>query len=204
MAQAVSAAPAEEQMRVVNAISVVGKMKEDPAAAELLGKARGVVIVPHFLQAALLFGGRGGAGVMLVRQDKRWSDPAFYKLGGGSFGAQIGGARGALVLLLMSDKAVDTFENKASRWSWSAGAGLTAISYSRQSQTLSDVIVWSEMKGLFGGAAVDATRVRQDAMGNQLYYNSRDVTVQQILDGTLTSPNASQLVDIMPMEQTAR
>jgi lipid-binding SYLF domain-containing protein len=197
----------EAQVRVANAVSVIGAMKADPAASELLGKAKAVVIVPHFVQAALLFGGRGGSGVLLVRQSAHWSDPAFYKLGGGSFGAQIGGARGAVVLLLMSDKAVNAFENKASTWSWSAGAGLTAISYSRQTPepaTVGEVIVWSEMKGLFGGAYGGATRVTRDTMANQVYYNNHDVTVQQILDGTLTNPDARQLVELMPLEQAPK
>src|SRR6267142_6276954 len=103
-AQQASDAAAEAQMRVNDAIPVVGKMKVDPHANELLQKAKGVLIVPHYLQAALVFGGRGGAGLLLIRHDAHWSNPVFYKISGGSFGAQIGGTKGALVLLLMSDK----------------------------------------------------------------------------------------------------
>jgi lipid-binding SYLF domain-containing protein len=201
-AQAASDVAAETQVRVNNAVPVIEKMKADPAVGELLTKARGVVVVPHFVQAALIFGGRGGAGVLLVRQPVRWSDPAFYKLSGGSFGAQIGGTSGTLALLLMSDKAVDAFENKPSTWSLSAGAGLAAKNYSRQtpeSESLSDVIVWSDMKGLFGGAAVGATKVTRDVTANQVFYNNRDVTVQEILSGAITSPNAQLLVNVMPL-----
>jgi lipid-binding SYLF domain-containing protein len=194
-------------MRVTDAVPVVGRMKADPQLSELLGKAKGIVIVPHFTQAALVFGGRGGSGVLLVRGDARWSNPAFYRLAGGSFGAQIGGSKGPLAMLLMSDKAVAAFENRNNTWSWSAGAGLTAVSYSRQipeSQTLSDVIVWSDLKGLFGGAAVGATRVTRDTAANQIYYNSHDVTAQQILSGTVSAPNARALIDAMPLEQASK
>jgi SH3 domain-containing YSC84-like protein 1 len=143
----------------------------------------------------------------LVRQDGHWSDPAFYKIGGGTFGAQIGGSSGSMALLLMSDKAVDAFENKASTWSMSAGAGLNAISYSKQTpeaETLSDVIVWSDMKGLFGGAAVGATKVGRDVKANQIYYNNRDVTAQQILTGSVSNPNAKLLIDVMPLQPAAQ
>ena len=199
-AQEVSDGTADAQMRVDDAIPVVGKMKQDPHADELLQKAKGIVIVPHYLQAALVFGGRGGAGVLLVKQDGQWRGPVFYRLGGGTFGAQIGGTKGAMVLLLMSDKAVDAFENKASTWSMSAGAGLNAISYSKQTpdaETLSDVIAWSDMKGLFGGAEVGASKVTRDVRANQIYYNNRDVTAQQILSGTVTNPNAKLLIDVL-------
>jgi lipid-binding SYLF domain-containing protein len=200
-AQATTDATIEAQGRIDDAIPIVEKMKADAPVNELLRKARGIVIVPHYLQAALVFGGRGGSGVLLVRQDKHWSDPAFYKIGGGSFGAQIGGTKGALVLLLMSDKAVDAFENKASTWSMNAGAGLTAVNYSRQtpdSETLSDVIVWSDTKGLFGGAAVGANKVSRDVAANQVYYNNQDVTAQQILGGRVTNPKAQPLVAVLP------
>jgi len=206
-AQEVSDAAAEAQMRVNDAIPVIGKMKADPPVNELLGRAKGIVIVPHFVQAALVFGGRGGAGVLLVRREGRWTGPVFYKVSGGSFGAQIGGAKGALVLLLMSDKAVDAFENKASTWSLSAGAGLMAVNYSRktpESGTLSDVVVWSDMTGLFGGAAVGASKVTRDIKANGIYYNNRDVTAQQILSGTVTNPNARLLVDVMPSRVAPR
>jgi lipid-binding SYLF domain-containing protein len=200
-------AAAEAQSRVNDAIPVVEKMKTDPQVNELLQKAKGVVIVPHYLQAALVFGGRGGAGMLLARRDTRWSNPAFYKIGGGSFGAQIGGTKGALVLLLMSDKAVDAFANKASTWSLNAGAGLTAVNYSRhapESGTLSDVVVWSDVKGLFGGAAVGASKVSRDITANQIYYSNNDVTAQQILSGALLNPNAKQLVDAMPPQQGSK
>ena len=200
-AQETNDVTAEAQMRVDDAIPVVGKMKADAAVNELLGKAKGVVIVPHYVQAALVFGGKSGAGVLLVRRDQTWSSPVFYKIGGGTFGAQIGGTKGALVMLLMSDKAIDAFVNKASTWSLSAGAGLNAVNYSKQtpqSQTLSDVVVWSDTKGLFGGAAVGASKVTRDTTVNQVYYNNRDVTVQQILDATVTNPNAKSLIAVMP------
>jgi SH3 domain-containing YSC84-like protein 1 len=200
-AQATTDAAIEAQTRIDDAIPIVEKMKADAPVNELLRKARGIVIVPHYLQAALVFGGRGGSGVLLVRRDKHWSDPAFYKIGGGSFGAQIGGTKGALVFLLMSDKAVDAFENKASTWSMNAGAGLTAMNYSKQtpdSETLSDVIVWSDTKGLFGGAAVGASKLSRDVAANQVYYNNPDVTAQQILGGTATNRKAQPLVDVLP------
>lgn len=46
-------------------------------------EARGIFIVPQLLKAAFYFGGEGGSGVFLVKDDKtgEWSDPDFYTNG---------------------------------------------------------------------------------------------------------------------------
>jgi lipid-binding SYLF domain-containing protein len=200
-AQQATDAAAQAQIRVNDAIPIIGQLKEDPKANELLGKAKGVVIVPHYIQAALVFGGRGGSGLLLVRRGSKWSDPVFYKISGGTFGAQIGGTKGALAFFLMTDKAIEAFENQASTWSMSAGAGLAAVSFSKQTPetaTLTDVVVWSDTKGLFGGAAVGASKISRDMPANEIYYNNHDITAQQILNGTVTSPQSKLLLDTLP------
>src|ERR1700749_2819184 len=109
-AQEATDATAETHQRIADAIAILGKLDEDPKANELLRKAKGMVIIPHYMQAALIFGARGGSGLLLVRRGMKWSDPVFYKISGGSFGAQIGGTQGSLAFFLMSDKAIDAFE----------------------------------------------------------------------------------------------
>src|ERR1700761_8123401 len=200
-AQEATDAAAETQMRINDAIPIVGKLEDDPKASDLLGKAKGLVIIPHYLQAALVFGGRGGSGLLLVRRGMKWSDPVFYKISGGSFGAQIGGTKGSLVFFLMSDKAIEAFENKASTWSMNAGAGLAAVSFSKQTPenaSLTDVVVGSDTKGLFGGAAVGASKISRDMAANQTYYKNHDVTAQEILSGAVTSPESKLLIDVLP------
>ena len=190
----------EAQIRINDAVEIIGRMKSDPNVSELLQNAKGILIVPHFIKAAFIFGGRGGSGLLVIRKGDHWSDPAFYKTSGGTVGAQIGGAKGPLAMILMSDKAVRAFQIKSSTWSLSAGAGLTAATYSketRESGTISDVVVWSDAKGLFGGAAVGATNITGDQRKNQAYYNRLDVTTQQILSGAVTNQNSNILRDAL-------
>ena len=81
------------------------------------------------------------------------------------------------------------------------------MNYSRQTpepETLSDVVVWSDTKGLFGGAAVGASKVTRDTTANQSYYNNNDVTAQQILSRTVTNPNAKPFLDAMPPPQASK
>ncbi len=207
----VSSLPAQEareaENRVDDAVSLLRRMKADPQLGDIIRNAKGLLIVPHFTKAAFVFGGQWGAGLMLVQRNGRWSDPAFYKTRSGSFGAQIGGTRGALVMVLTSDKAVEAFAVKSSSWSLNAGAGLTAANYSKstpESGTLTDVIVWTDTTGLFGGAAVGATRIASDEEANRAYYKHSDVDPEQILTGLIANPYSNRLREVLPMLQAAK
>jgi lipid-binding SYLF domain-containing protein len=197
----------DAQVRVKDAAAVLRRMKSDPQVNDLLQDAKGLLIVPHFIKAALVFGGRGGSGLLVVQKNGRWSDPAFYRTSGGSFGAQIGGAKGSLVMILTSDRAVAAFANKTSTWSLNAGAGLTAANYSndtRESGTLSDVVIWSDTKGLFCGAAVGATKVGIDQEANRAYYNQPGVTPQEILSGLVANESSNVLREVLPMQRASK
>jgi lipid-binding SYLF domain-containing protein len=54
-----------------------------------LPSARGVLITPQFMRAGFIFGGAGGNGTLLVRDNPgNWSYPAFYTVASGSVGLQ--------------------------------------------------------------------------------------------------------------------
>jgi lipid-binding SYLF domain-containing protein len=163
--------------------------------------------VPHFIKADLLIGGQSGAGLMLVQKNGRWSEPVFFKTSTSSFGVQVGGAKGALVMILVSDKAIDSLLAKPSSWSLAAGAGLTAAHYSKDmsnAKAHSDVVIWSDNSGLFAGAAVGANHVSNDQRANQAYYNHIDVTPQQILSGLIANPYSNKLREMLPIQQASR
>src|SRR5207302_3399581 len=69
---------------------------------EVLGSAECVAVVPSLLKGGFVFGGRYGKGVASCRTSKGWSAPAFFTIGGGSFGLQIGGEAVDLVMLIMN------------------------------------------------------------------------------------------------------
>ena len=74
----------------------------------LLERAYGVVVVPRVVKVALSIGGRGGKGVMAVRNpDGTWSNPMFVTLGGVNFGFQFGVQSTDVVLVLMSRQSVE-------------------------------------------------------------------------------------------------
>src|SRR5258708_28131257 len=69
---------------------------------EVLGSAECVAVVPSLLNGGFVFGGRYGRGVASCRTPKGWSAPAFFTIGGGSFGLQIGGQATDLVMLIIN------------------------------------------------------------------------------------------------------
>src|SRR6185369_1912275 len=65
-------------------------VKDNAIPQELLDTAEAIAVFPGVIKAAFLVGGRGGQGVISRRVKGGWSAPAFFNLGGGSFGPQIG------------------------------------------------------------------------------------------------------------------
>ena len=57
---------------------------------DVLDKAECVAVFLQVIKAGFIVGGRGGRGVASCRTPSGWSAPAFFNLGGGSFGLQIG------------------------------------------------------------------------------------------------------------------
>ncbi len=194
------------QDRVNDAIGVIDQMKQDPQLTRVLERARGVFVVPHYGKGAFIVGGQGGGGVLLARAGERWSEPAFYSIGGGSIGAQAGGEGGSIAMLLMTDKAVRKFENSSNTWSLNANAGLTVVTWSGKSQENTgkgDVILWSNTNGLYGGLTASVTDITPDTKMDHAYYGER-VSSRQILMGSVSNPSADRLRQALKMQVASR
>jgi SH3 domain-containing YSC84-like protein 1 len=188
----------EAQGRVNESIAAVERMRAEPTVDALVHRARGVLVVPNYGKGAWIVGGQGGEGVLLVRHEGSWSDPAFYTLGGLSIGLQAGGAAGPVALILMTDKAIEQFEDRTTRWSLGADAGLTVVNYSGEmniadtSTPPADVVFWSGTKGLFGGVSVGGSAMTVNSGLDNAYYG-RVTTTREILTGRVNNPQADPL-----------
>jgi lipid-binding SYLF domain-containing protein len=175
------------------AIDVIHTMRKDPRLSALLGQAKGVFITSYD-RVALGVGGRGGAGVLLVRNGNDWGQPAFYNFGGVSAGLEAGIEGGRVAFVLNNQRALDSFKQD-NNWSLNADAGLTIAAWSRDRQASAgkgDVTVWSGTKGLFGAAAVSLTDVNYDEGETTAYYGA-SVAVADIIDGRVSNPHQAEL-----------
>lgn len=184
----------EARALVEDATSVVDRMQSDPDLANMLRQARGVFIVPAYGKAAAVVGARGGEGVLLARGDQGWSGPLFYDIGAISVGAQAGAAGGDIAMLLMSERALESFREE-NNFSLNADAGLTIVDYSARAQASvgkGDVVLWSDMEGAFAGVALSVTDISWDEEENAAYYQQQ-TTPQDVLTGKVESQYADAL-----------
>src|SRR6202163_3441106 len=105
---------AESNTKASGRIEAAGTVLDEIEAApdqripeEVLGSAECVAVVPSLLKGGFVVGGRYGKGVASCRTAKGWSAPAFFTIGGGSFGLQIGGQAVDLVMLIMNKGGMD-------------------------------------------------------------------------------------------------
>jgi lipid-binding SYLF domain-containing protein len=150
------------------ALTVVRKMESDPHVKDLLQRSKGVVVIPDYGRAALGVGGQGGAGVLLVHEDGKWSGPGFYNFGGVSVGAQVGIAAGQIAMILMDDKALQSFATN-NKFSLNADAGLAIVNYSARAHGelgRGDIVMWSDTEGAFANLSVSVTAPSQPFSGH--------------------------------------
>ena len=85
---------------------------------DLLDRVECVAVFPSVIKAAFIFGGKGGKGLVSCRnrETREWGAPVFLKIGGGSFGFQIGAEATDLILLGMNSSTIDTFRKNRFEW----------------------------------------------------------------------------------------
>jgi len=179
----------EAVKRAASASRVLEQIMAVPDRAiprELLERAQAIAVFPDVLRAAFVFGGRGGKGVISRRlADGSWSAPAFFTLGGGSFGAQIGASKTDLVLLIMNEAGLQgLLKDKVTLGGdVSIAAGPVGRSASASTNVTLDagILSYSRSKGAFIGAALEGAVINPDNDLNQAVYGLK---ARDVLSGT--------------------
>jgi len=144
--------------------------------------AKGVLIYPQVLKAGYILGGSGGTGVLLARDGKtgEWSNPAFYTMGSVSFGLQIGGESAAVVLLVMSQKGMDSLLASKFKLGGDASVALGPVGGGAKSDITADFLSFSKSQGLYAGINLDGSYVSVRDSLNKAYYG-KDVSPVDII-----------------------
>jgi lipid-binding SYLF domain-containing protein len=85
---------------------------------ELVGKARGVLVFPSVISAGFWVGGQYGQGALRIGDQTS----GYYSIAAASFGLQIGAQSKAIIMLFMTQEALDKF---TSSQGWAAGVDAT-------------------------------------------------------------------------------
>lgn len=171
---------AEATRRAQNAARVFTRIMNVPDQAvpqALLDKAEAVAVFPGVIKAGFIVGGRGGRGVISRRLPGGWSAPAFFNLGGGSVGLQIGASQTDLLMLFMNQDALegllqDKFEI-GGEGSIAAGPVGRAASASTDAQLKAQILSYSRSKGLFAGLELKGVVIDPNNDDNMAIYRMK-------------------------------
>jgi lipid-binding SYLF domain-containing protein len=153
----------------------VKRDKEFGNTAQLLRRAKAVLIVPSLFKGGFFVGGEGGTGVLLSREpDGNWSYPAFYTMASASFGLQIGAEESELVLIALTDKARDAFMADEFKIGAEAGLAVVTLGASAEAATTAnlnaDIVVWASSSGAYGGLTLNGSIIKPRDTYNADYY----------------------------------
>lgn len=167
---------------------------------ELLDKAEAVAVFPGVVKAAFIIGGRGGQGVISRRIPGGWSAPAFFNIGGGSFGLQIGAQKTDYVLLIMNQDGIkglmeDKFE-MGGEASVAAGPVGREAAASTNATLDAGILSYSRSKGLFAGIALKGAVINPDNDLNEAIYEGKKAS--QVLDAEHSMREMPAVVRIFP------
>jgi lipid-binding SYLF domain-containing protein len=161
-------------------------------------EAKGVFIVPRMWKGAFFFGGEGGTGVFLAKNEAtgEWSDPAFYTMGTASIGFQFGVQASEIVLLTMTQRGVESMLTNTFKLGAdvSVAAGPVGAGVEGATAVLSaDMVTFSRAKGLFGGISLEGAVIAVRDESNRRYYG-KDVRPTEILMmRTVSNPQSANL-----------
>jgi lipid-binding SYLF domain-containing protein len=188
---------AELDLRIRKLTAKFEAMQTKPAKAipaKLLQNAQGILLLDR-TKAGFIFGYQGGAGVAMVRdaETKKWSAPAFYNANEGSVGFQIGGQQTFMVILLMNTNAVRSLIDHNGEFGGEA-QGTAGDSSTNAGETYREddqaVVIYSDTKGLYGGATIKGGAVSPNEQDNMKYYGEY-LIVEEILFKKKVEPSES-------------
>lgn len=191
----------DQEELVEKARFVVLKMRnhpDHPDLRETLAAAKGVLIVPRLIRAGLVFGGEGGSGVLLARgEDGSWSYPAFYTMGGGSFGLQVGAQWSQAMFVIMNDgglaSIIDDQVTLGGNLSAALGGSGKGLQAATTTNMAADVYAYSLAEGAFIGASLEGAVINRRDDWNYYYYGDGANAKSIVLERQFKNPHADDL-----------
>jgi SH3 domain-containing YSC84-like protein 1 len=193
----------DEVKRVDAATSVLNEMmraRDKAIPASIMDKAEAIAIFPRVKKAGFIIGGQWGRGVISVRDvvTRNWSSPAFLTLTGGSVGAQIGGTEIDVILVIMNRTGVENLLSNqvklGAEMSAAAGPVGRASEASTDGQLQAQILSYSRSRGLFAGATVNGSVVKEDVDANTRFYGKTLSSEDIVFERAGSSPASVDLL----------
>ena len=158
-----------------------------------LKDAKGLLIYPQVLKAGFIFGGSGGNGVLVVNDKGDWSEPAFYTIGSVTFGLQIGGEAAEVIMMAMSQKAIDSLYTSSFKLGGDTSIALGPVGAGAKGNITADFVSFAKSKGIYAGMNLEGAVVDVRDSLNKAYYGKEVRPVDIIVKKEVSNKGSAEL-----------
>lgn len=175
----------ERARKAATAFREIMDAPDNAVPQDLLDRAYCVAVFPSVKKGGFVVGGQFGRGLISCRKVGGWSAPAYFTIGGGSFGFQIGAQAVDLVLLVMNEDGMNGILK--SKFELGAGASVAAGPVGRNASASTDatmnaqILSYSRSKGLFAGLELKGSVLKEDEDANKDVYG-RAISARELLE----------------------
>jgi lipid-binding SYLF domain-containing protein len=193
-----AAEPVKQQGTVDNALVTFRNFMADKQMVWLqknLKDSKALLIIPNLLKAGFVWGGSGGNGLLVVRDEKtgEWSQPAFYSIGSVTFGLQIGGESAEVIMVVRTQKALDALFTTEFKLGGDTSIAAGPVGVGAKSAVKTDIVSFAKSKGLFAGLSLEGSMLKVSDDSNKAYYNQAVSPVDIIVKKTVSNPGSDAL-----------
>jgi SH3 domain-containing YSC84-like protein 1 len=187
---------ASQSEKAAKVFSEIMNTPEKGIPETILEKAECVAVFPNVIKAGFIVGARGGRGVASCRTEKGWSAPAYFNLGGGSFGAQIGAQSTDFVMLFMNKDGLNSL--LTSKFTLGGDASVAAGPVGREAGASTDVkfnaqiLSYSRSKGLFAGLELKGVAITLDKDDMRDAYGDNISAKEVLQENKVNAPETMQ------------
>jgi lipid-binding SYLF domain-containing protein len=195
--------PAEQRALVYDAHRSFENFMKDPETKwfrNYVKEAQGLLIIPKYYKAGLVFAASWGRGVVMMkdRETGEWSEPAFYTVGSASVGLQVGGKISELIMMVMTRKGLDslykssfTFGGEVSIATGPVGVGAERATDVNLS---ADYLAFARIRGAFAGASLEGAVMKTNDDWNSAYYGKPVMPIDILLNHEVSHSYSVDLI----------
>jgi len=169
--------------------------KNFPTLHGLMKKAKGVLVYPLIVEGGFIIGGSGGTGVLLVRDEKtgKFGSPAFYGMGGVSLGFLAGGQAAETMLVVNTQKALDSLLSTKLKLGGDASVAAGPVGAGATGTFSEDFISYSKSKGAYANMSLNGQVIAVRESLNNAFYGKPVTPVDILVKGSVSNAGAGPL-----------
>lgn len=203
--QGAARAQTEQQTLVDRSALVLQEMLGEQNGAEaraLLKNAKGAMVCPRVFKAGFFIGGQGGYCALVGRNASgQWSGPAFYTMGSGSFGFQIGVQDAQMIFIVLTEKGLQALLDSQFKFGADASVAVAnigaGVSGSTTAALRADIVSFATARGLFAGISLEGSLLSTRSDWNQAYYGKTIGAHQIVIGMEGQNPGAAPLQEML-------